>query len=240
MADNEVCVICMDSVHDRAVVKSCKHAFCKECIWSWAKAKHTCPLCNSPFNFLLIRTLGPNGKESIREIEAPVITENLAQNDMVTDLQALDQNYFKSEVRRLLFSAETKQQSLAKNRRLQTHSMFGVSSVDAWEERNWQTLLKIISTLKNFAQVFESENSFDPRSTLHELYSIQDSIQAMWRDPYQVSATEVESQASRYGADDYDNMSSDEEDEYEERYNSKKNRKPNGRAPQQKNQIKRK
>lgn len=55
--------------------------------------------------------------------------------DMTTDLQALDQNYFKSEVRRLLFSAETKQQSLAKDRRQHTNSMFGVSSVDAWEER---------------------------------------------------------------------------------------------------------
>jgi len=164
-----------------------------------------------------------------RETEAPSVTEKLSQNDMATDLQALDSTYFKIEVKRLLISAENKQQSMSKSRRQQTQSMFGRPSVDAGEERNWKALLELIGKLKSYLEMFDAERTFDPRGTLQELYTMQDTMQQIWRGELLLPVPETKSKF--YGADDYDDVSSDEEDDYDDYYgSSKKNRKPNGRV----------
>ena len=40
------CNICTDEIRERkAVIDSCKHYFCVECIQKWAAIENTCPYC---------------------------------------------------------------------------------------------------------------------------------------------------------------------------------------------------
>lgn len=43
------CPICLGVIHDGSIIK-CGHFFCKNCIQSWLKNKHTCPICKQSTN----------------------------------------------------------------------------------------------------------------------------------------------------------------------------------------------
>lgn len=47
----ETCPICLRELQDctAAVLTSCIHAYCVECIRKWSTLKRTCPLCNAQF-----------------------------------------------------------------------------------------------------------------------------------------------------------------------------------------------
>lgn len=43
--DSEPCVVCLEKIRNRTVLKDCQHCFCFHCIKEWAKISPTCPLC---------------------------------------------------------------------------------------------------------------------------------------------------------------------------------------------------
>lgn len=47
---NEQCGVCLgdQAVGDRAVLLSCRHAFCKSCIQTWLGRQCVCPVCRTP------------------------------------------------------------------------------------------------------------------------------------------------------------------------------------------------
>ncbi|KAI6131704.1 hypothetical protein EDD17DRAFT_1477759 [Pisolithus thermaeus] len=46
----EHCTICLQPFVDRAILPTCAHEFCFECILLWAEQSRKCPLCNRPFD----------------------------------------------------------------------------------------------------------------------------------------------------------------------------------------------
>ncbi|KAI5998528.1 hypothetical protein F5J12DRAFT_724781 [Pisolithus orientalis] len=46
----EHCTICLQPFLDRAIIPTCAHEFCFECILLWAEQSRKCPLCNRPFD----------------------------------------------------------------------------------------------------------------------------------------------------------------------------------------------
>ncbi|KAI6043584.1 hypothetical protein EDC04DRAFT_2650628 [Pisolithus marmoratus] len=46
----EHCAICLQPFLDRAILPTCAHEFCFECILLWAEQSRKCPLCNRPFD----------------------------------------------------------------------------------------------------------------------------------------------------------------------------------------------
>lgn len=47
------CAICLDSITDRCLLETCFHAFCRDCIQTWAAVSRLCPLCKTPFTALV-------------------------------------------------------------------------------------------------------------------------------------------------------------------------------------------
>jgi hypothetical protein len=45
----ERCCICLSDVPEPAVLDSCAHSFCTDCILAWAERESTCPLCKRRF-----------------------------------------------------------------------------------------------------------------------------------------------------------------------------------------------
>eukprot|EP01027_Heterolobosea_sp_BB2_P002247 GEZU01003361.1.p1 GENE.GEZU01003361.1~~GEZU01003361.1.p1 ORF type:complete len:176 (-),score=12.65 GEZU01003361.1:74-601(-) len=39
------CCICFDTIKEQGVLNSCPHAFCLDCISTWAKSSNVCPVC---------------------------------------------------------------------------------------------------------------------------------------------------------------------------------------------------
>ncbi|CAN0574868.1 unnamed protein product, partial [Ectocarpus sp. 12 AP-2014] len=39
------CPICLGLVEDSAMIESCRHLYCKVCLFEWLKASDRCPLC---------------------------------------------------------------------------------------------------------------------------------------------------------------------------------------------------
>ena len=48
-AASERCCICLSDVAEPAVLDSCAHSFCPDCILAWAERESTCPLCKRRF-----------------------------------------------------------------------------------------------------------------------------------------------------------------------------------------------
>lgn len=46
VASDETCSICHDELN-KAVILSCKHIFCEECVCEWLERERTCPLCRA-------------------------------------------------------------------------------------------------------------------------------------------------------------------------------------------------
>uniref|UniRef100_A0A8C0AUS1 RING-type E3 ubiquitin transferase n=1 Tax=Buteo japonicus TaxID=224669 RepID=A0A8C0AUS1_9AVES len=48
----DLCPICLGTMHNAAWVPECFHRFCFGCIRRWASRTATCPLCRQPFDHL--------------------------------------------------------------------------------------------------------------------------------------------------------------------------------------------
>jgi len=227
---NEDCVICMNSLQQKTLIKNCNHAFCYECICTWSKTRRSCPLCNTKFTTLVV--IGDQD-QIVKEEEAPVQITSLNQSDIQTDLQALDHVYFLSECSRLLGSAENAQQTMLRARKQNCHTKYRSVSSNTVEEKNWKIIQSIILRLTSYVELFKSEDRFDPYLILQDLYQIQDNMQRLWKHPFGQVHSEPIQPRMKYSADDCDNLSSDEEDDYDFgdfRSKSKNNNKPN-RSP---------
>lgn len=49
----DLCPICLGTMHNAAWVPECFHRFCFGCIRRWASRTATCPLCRQPFDHVL-------------------------------------------------------------------------------------------------------------------------------------------------------------------------------------------
>ncbi|XP_074134657.1 E3 ubiquitin-protein ligase DTX3L-like isoform X1 [Sminthopsis crassicaudata] len=50
--EEEECVICMESIHQKEVLPKCKHAFCGPCIREAMKHKPVCPVCQTSYGIV--------------------------------------------------------------------------------------------------------------------------------------------------------------------------------------------
>ena len=49
LPEPDVCAICLSTPRTRALLDSCAHAFCLECLERWARVETKCPLCKTRF-----------------------------------------------------------------------------------------------------------------------------------------------------------------------------------------------
>lgn len=90
--------------------------------------------------------------------------------------------------------------------------------------RNQAQLEDITCKLRDYASLFTSDEQFDPYDCLSDLYDIQEKIQNIWKSPYGTnnnsntkSSNFTEKSVNvRYSADDFDNLSSEDEYDYED------------------------
>eukprot|EP00038_Savillea_parva_P017790 m.21557 g.21557 ORF g.21557 m.21557 type:complete len:487 (+) comp3905_c0_seq1:119-1579(+) len=47
------CAVCLEPYNDRAVLDGCFHAFCLDCITTWARQARSCPLCKAEFDTVI-------------------------------------------------------------------------------------------------------------------------------------------------------------------------------------------
>jgi len=228
LVDNNYCAVCLCSIDKRAQLH-CSHVFCHECISAWAQTKRSCPLCNTEFTLLKIYT---NNSNTFTEEAVPAPCTRKSA-DLASDLEALDHTYFLEEARRLLSIAEEAQRSIVRSQKQSVQSKFGSKFQDSWEARNWDLLENIVARLQVQIELFHSDQRLDPGVVLGDLYDIQSQMNNVWRAPKQQPA--IASNNERYGADDYNDLSSEDEDDDYDDYDGgrgyKKDRKPNNRAP---------
>jgi len=226
LAETDSCVICLNSLQEKTIIKSCTHAFCHECICKWSQSKRCCPLCNASFTTLVIIS-------SDREEEAPIPSVKLTEADVRSDLEALGNSYFAEEISRLLRIAQNFQRNLAKSRKQKVHfhTRFGSVAADAWEERNWSVLEDSVNKLEYYQDLIHKDQRFEPYHLLQDLYHIQEQLDSTRKNPTNEQLCEESSLKTVYSADDVDQLSSDEEDDYdfglEDMKSKKKNTKVN-------------
>jgi len=232
LLDQDRCAICLGEIECRTELDSCTHSFCQDCIKTWSKSRRLCPLCKAEFRVLHtnIKTDGTFEEELV-----PVPAAKKA--DVGTDLECLDHTYFLRETKRLLSTAQESQRSMVRSQKQNAHTKFGSKFSSSWEERNWDSLASIVARLTDMAQLFRSDEQFDPFTILQQLYAIQTEMELVWRSPMSTPSKESSSPNARYSANDYDDLSSDSEDEYcyefEGGSNRKQDRKVSGRLPKQ-------
>jgi len=208
--ETDSCVICMNSLQEKTIIKSCNHAFCHECICKWSKNKRSCPLCNSSFTTLIVVS-------SNREEEAPVPSVKVNDTDVRSDVDGLGKSYFVEEISRLLRIAQNSQRNMAKARKQNTHfqTRFGSIASDAWEERNWNILEVSLSKLEYYNELVHKDERFEAYSMIQDLYHIQEQLEITRKNPASEQFSEDGSSKTVYSADDVDELSSDEEDDYD-------------------------
>jgi len=233
LVETDSCVICMNSLQEKTILKSCNHAFCHECICKWSQNKRSCPLCNTSFTTLVI-------VDSNREEEAPIPSVKVREADIRSDLEALGNSYFVEEISRLLRIAQTFQRNLAKTRKQKVHfhTRFGSVAVDAWEERNWSILEDSVSKLEYYKDLIHKDESFEPYHLLQDLYHIQEQLESTRKNPTSEQFCEESSLKTVYSADDVDQLSSDEEDDYDFGLEDMKAKKKKPKVNKSKSKIK--
>jgi len=125
-------------------------------------------------------------------------------------LQCLDHAFFIGEVQRLLNDAERRHRQLHQEGR----SHRGLAM---WEQQRLSTVESVVAELRNHKRKLQALLQFDPHSTLHDLYRLQDLLQDSWRGVPTVAYTRARSPI-RYSADDADQAAdlSDDDDYVEE------------------------
>lgn len=86
-SSEETCAICLDPIDNMAKV-ACAHAFCFECINSWAHTTNSCPLCKVPFRMITQRVHGGRTRK-IRVQERKQVAE-WSSEEMDRFLEDLD------------------------------------------------------------------------------------------------------------------------------------------------------
>jgi hypothetical protein len=71
----EPCSICLHSFEKMAILDSCMHSFCLNCIKKWAKISNKCPLCKTIFT------------NAIHSIESSQIYQNYIFKPLITQQQ---------------------------------------------------------------------------------------------------------------------------------------------------------
>jgi len=220
LSDREKCPICLEKIKHITGLSTCSHKFCIECISSWSKKRRNCPLCNVEFN--CFRIVQVDGTFEEKAVPTPSFIE---EADIVNDLECLDHTYFLEETRRLLRATEHAQPRFRPS----------VMNSKSWESRNWDTLQQAIVRLKEFVNLFMSDEHFEPYAILQELYDIEERVNAVMTDPLGMRQASMTETVVRYGADDFEDLLSDSDDDFRDDWkdsqSSKKQRKPNGRIP---------
>jgi len=198
-SQEEPCVICLEHIKDKAIIKGCSHIFCVMCIRNWAHTNTTCPLCKHPFDVIVL----PSAEE---EVIAPA-SRTVSPRRIEEELQCLDHSFFLGEVQRLLQDAE--------RLHLKLHQESRSQRLARWERDRFEALEVLVSELRTHKRRLQSLLQFDPHSALQDLYRIQDTLQDVWlsdgRYPPVSGSGREDAAPVRYGADDADNISDDED-----------------------------
>jgi SNF2 family DNA or RNA helicase len=81
------CSICADKLNNAVLVPCCQHIFCGECVISWIKTKHSCPMCRSHLIISKLIYINEN-KEEYKYRSPPKRDENkiLSKPDTVVKI----------------------------------------------------------------------------------------------------------------------------------------------------------
>jgi len=201
----KVCPICTNEItlQTKACVKTCKHTYCYECISKWASTKRVCPLCNTGF-IEILKDFQPDGSSTLEEFPEP--TRKPVDE---FDLSGLDHTYFLREVGRLLRVAKAGQLSYAVSQQNSRKQDF------SWELSNMESIIKKLT--ESYGDLV-AEKQFDPLQLYRELVDIQETMERIRRGDRSVISETGENEHSnrRYGANDFDDLSEDDEDEWDE------------------------
>jgi len=201
------CVICFEHIaqKNKAIIKNCSHEFCFVCIKSWIENAVTCPLCKQEFN-VLQHSFTSDGTYQEEKIEPPKTTGDSGgpvEENVEDQLQCLDHAFFIQEVQRLLQDAE------------RVHHHLWVESLSqrgllVWEKARLATAEEVIAELRNHKRKLQAFLQFDPHSTLQDLYRLQDLLSTTYGQPV-IPTSQRSRSPVRYGADDADAVSDDDD-----------------------------
>jgi len=222
----EKCAICLCSIDQMTKLDACSHIFCYSCIHMWSKNKRTCPLCNAEFS-IFCTNFQKDG--SFDEELAPI--PSVPKPDLSGDLECLGHSYFLDEAVRLSAIAQNTQRAMVRSQLQNSRTKFGNKFENSWEQRKFESLTHVVQKLNVLTQLFRSDEHFDPLTVLQELYQVQAEMDLLGRGPN--AKDMIPTASTRYTADDYDDLSSDEDDQdcYDFKgTHSKKDRKFHGRT----------
>jgi len=198
------CVVCYEIIttSTKAVIKSCSHEFCLDCIKNWSQTNLSCPLCKQEFS-----VLQHSFKEDGTCVEEVLVTTSSTTPAPVEDqLNCLDHSYFLAEVVRLLQSAER----VHKQMWLDGRSGRGLSMI---EQRHLQIVEAVCVELRNHKRRVQALLQIDPHSLLQDLYRLQTMLDEVWQNPYDQQSHQSGASPVRYSADDAWDGNVDDDDE---------------------------
>lgn len=201
------CPICFEELAGLKLskIEGCTHLFCSPCLAEWLAVKTSCPLCN----VVVTKLLTSNESEWAEQI-IPSQKNTLKDSDMSSDFNCLDHSYFMDEVERLTSAARLAQQ------KLNARSMKLRSNFSLLELRGVKALEYSLDELIQYKDIFYSFERYDPYQVLVNLSQIEQKIQLVNGLKYhKLDEVEVEVKQRRYGADDYlEEWSEEEEEDY--------------------------
>jgi len=196
------CVICYEIItpSNKAVIRSCSHEFCFDCIKNWTQTNLSCPLCKREF-FVLQHSFKEDGSCVEETVSAP----NTTPAPVEDQLNCLDHSFFLAEVGKLLQAAER----VHKQMWLDGRSGRGLSVT---EQCHLQIVEAVCVELRNHKRRVQALLQFDPHTLLQDLYRLQTMLDEAQQNSYNQQSHQS-SPPTRYSADDAweGNVSDDEE-----------------------------
>jgi len=196
------CVVCYEAItpSNKAVIKTCSHEFCLQCIKNWTQTSVSCPLCKQEFS-VLQHSFQKDGTFVEESISIPTAKPASVEEQ----LNCLDHSFFLAEVGRLLQAAERVHKQLW----LDGRTGRGLSTI---EQRHLQIVEAVCVELRNHKRKVQALLQFDSHSLLQDLYRLQNMLDEVWENPYEQQSAH-QTPPTRYSADDaWEGNVSDDED----------------------------
>jgi len=184
------CPICLGDIQSSTGTDTCRHSFCYSCVKEWSKSSLECPLCKTKYSKLL------RIQENIFEDLPPPTKKTV--DDTVVDLECVTDKELVAESSRLLESALRAEREL-----------FLSSSQKDRRVYEYKHLKKVIFGLENMKTHLLSNDRYEPKATIEQLYKWEHILTLLWMGKIDdlVSLLSAEDKAStpekvRFGADD--------------------------------------
>jgi len=203
--ENKNCPVCISPITNKAVIDTCLHEFCIDCIEGWCKTKLICPLCKSSFTKLRINY---QLVDNVDVFEVKILEEvNKTVDESPADLSCLNDKYFLAEVNRLIANGENAMNKLFRKLK---------------DNYGYNHLSSTLNRLNEIKSNILKEEMFNELPLLQELYRHDEILKCIWNGriekliEYDMTSQENTPLPQRYSKNDYDNLNElSEEDSHE-------------------------